>query len=151
MRAAIALAAIVAATLISFVCQELGAPSAFFITQDRGANFLKVILQLPGPPWVRDTFGFEPLLRRYSESIEYRGPVGILHLTPLSMLISLAAREAFAFLSPIVLFLALHGGSLAALMIMVRRLTSNALWPIVALISYPVLMAIDRGNLYALS
>lgn len=114
---------------------------------DNWADFLKVILALPGPEVHSGPLNF--IVQRYLESRDYKGPVGLDHLPPLSMLLSLVLRWSFAFVSPVVEFFALCGLFMVSLALVVFFRTRDAFWVFAALVSYPVLFILYRGNLYA--
>jgi len=114
---------------------------------DNWADFLKVILALPGPEVHSGPLNF--IVQRYLESRDYKGPVGLDHLPPLSMLLSLILRWSFAFVSPVVEFFALCGLFMVSLALIVFFRTRDAFWAFAALVSYPALFILYRGNLYA--
>lgn len=124
-----------------------GSYALFYDWSDRGADFLKVILSLPGPTPASGPMS--QLVDHYAQSPDYHGEVGLMHLPPLSMFLSLCIRQAFAIISPVVAYLGFIAVFLTATALIVRRYSENLIWVMVALFSYPVVFAIDRGNLYA--
>lgn len=128
--------------------QDFNGPPAFG-AGDHAADFLKVVLALPGPPSAPDHLGFEPLIHAYEVSRDYRGQLGVLHLPPLSMLASLTARHLFGLISPAIVFMLLIAGFLAALGATMLRFGGRLQLAAAALLSYPALLVVERGNLYA--
>lgn len=134
------------ASLIA-VGQVAGQGALLFNSDDRASDFLKVILSLPGPtpapgPW-------QAVVDKYANSPDYKGTVGLMHLPPVSMFISLLLRWLFATISPVIIYFALMAAFLISVAIILRERTGDFVWAGVALASYPVIFLVDRGNLYA--
>ena len=146
-RSVQALAVLLVALLVSSICAHFRIAPLFFEAHDRGADFLKVILQLPGGDWPSDPFAH--VVDRYANSMDYKGAFGILHLPPLSMVLSLFARASFTFVAPSIVFLALIAAVLTAILIVIYEQTKSVTWCLATAVSYPLLMMVDRGNLYA--
>ena len=146
----VSLAALLATLTFMIVWKLNGHGQLFFLGDDRFADFLKVVLALPGGPPAFDKLGLEPLINQYWHSADYRLPeFGLYHLPPLSMFLTLLARIAFEFVSPSLVFFALSALFAASLALIILRFTGDLVWAGVALVSYPLLTILDRGNLYA--
>jgi hypothetical protein len=118
----------------------------FVLGWDRWGDFIKVALTFPGPPIAAGPF--PEVVAHYAASHDYGAFDGVLPLTPFSTALSIAARQWFGFASPIFVYLALAFALLAALSIVLIRETDDLVWPLVALVSYPLLTVFDRGNLF---
>lgn len=141
---------LVLAAMLCFaaVLNAYGVGSLLYSATDRGADFLKVVLALPGPP-VADGPARE-VVQTYAADPSYRTQFDLFHLTPLSMLASLIARQAFSWLSPVIILFVLSGGLVLIVALALLRLTQDVWWALCAMVSYPLIFAVDRGNLYAM-
>ena len=92
---------------------------------------------------------YQDLVEKYLESRDYKSRIGVFHLPPFSMLAALLFRWTFGFVSPVIVYLGCLFAALSALSLIVYKRTGNLAWVLAALLSYPLLMAVDRGNLYA--
>lgn len=135
--------------LIGLAFDHFGHGHMLAIATDRGGDFVKVVLALPGPPVAHDPFGFDPLIRKYTASPDFAAFGGVNYLPPLSMFISCMARLSIALVSPIIVYLALWATMLIAIMLATLRYGGNVVWPLAVAVSYPLVFMVDRGNLYA--
>lgn len=144
----------------------LGFPYTTFLADpaDLFGDFFKVVLSYPGGHDVAigNLFGLHHLLTGFVASgYDPRSPIGgadpgsitLLHLTPLSTLLDLIAMHAMGLLDPVLLFLALVAAMLgyAAILLRLAARGSSSTWPwlAAAMLSYPMLMVLTRGNLLA--
>ena len=127
---------------------SLGGPNSIsFDSRDRGGDFLKVLLWLPGPPPVSGLL--EGLVSRFGILTVHYDEIGLFHLPPFSMLLALLTRQLFGVIGPgtvYLLFLALFLLTVAAV---VFRATDDLKWVLVAMLSYPLICVVDRGNLFS--
>jgi hypothetical protein len=132
--------------------------SFLFEPRDRFADTLKMAMGYPGPPIHPSdpAWGLNDKLALFQVHIEKLRGSGIdqFHMLPLSTLIGLAVRQAISVADPaLVLLLALTGaaGLLAWAVASAAPKGPDRLWfAVLALISYPVIFAIDRGHLFSL-
>jgi hypothetical protein len=144
-KASLGILVVTLAAAITF--ERLGQGQLFNIAGDRGGDFLKILLALPGPPVLEGPY--QELIDKYLESRDFKGRMDVFHLPPFSMLAALLFRWTFAVLSPVIVYLGCLFTALSALSIIVYKRTGNLAWVLSALLSYPLLTAVDRGNLFA--
>lgn len=142
----------------------LGFPHDTFLFSpaDRFGDYFKFILSYPGGEGVRPTelFGLADLVAGYTRDNPYRGLEGLaaggnthLHVTPLTTLFALANLRTMSIVDPVALFVVVNlaiVGWLGAVFIgaSVSRREAWA-WIGTALLSYPMLCMLTRGNVYA--
>lgn len=146
-RAKASLGVLIAMLAAAVAFERIGHGQLFNIASERGGDFLKILLAIPGPPVVDGPF--QDLVDKYLESSDFKSRLDVFHLTPFSMLASIIVRWTFALVSPAIIYLGCMFVALSALSIIVFRQTGSLAWVLCALFSYPLLMVVDRGNLYA--
>lgn len=138
---------LIAAMILASALWSQGNGNLLYNADDRASDFLKVVLNFPGPPVANGPWA--AVVAKYIASPDYKGLIDLFHLPPLSMFTTLLARWAFAWISPVTLYLGLTAALLLTIAYVTLRYTQDVFWAICALASYPVLMIVDRGNLYA--
>jgi len=142
----------------------LGRPHGLMLGDppDMFADFFKVILSYPGGQAIRTSVGgaMGQLLTDYAVHNPYggvpalaQGGVTHLHMTPLSTLGSLLALRASTIVDPVALFVA----GLLLLLAWVwsiaglagRDRSESIHWLLALVLSYPALLMVARGNLFA--
>lgn len=125
---------------------------------DRFADFFKLAFSYPGAPvhpaaayWRLDDL----LVHHIAEVKLYEGTnVNHFHEPPLPTLFAVTARWLMTFVDPVLLFLGLLVAAFAALFATVLRVAPcgkpGAAFAIATILSYPALLAIDRGHLFSL-
>jgi hypothetical protein len=125
---------------------------------DRFADFFKLALSYPGAP-IHSAAGFwhmnDLLAHHVAEVKLYEGTnVNHFHEPPLPTLFAVGARWSMTLVDPIVLFLGLLVVAFAALFVTVLRVAPDrrpgVAFAIATVLSYPALLAIDRGHLFSL-
>jgi hypothetical protein len=147
-RAKASLGILVVSLAAAIAFERYGQGQLFNIASERGGDFLKILLALPGPPVMDGPY--PDLIDKYLESQDFKGRMDVFHLTPLSMLVAILFRWTFAFVSPVIVYLACLFAALSALSLLLYSRTKSVAWVLSALLSYPLLTAVDRGNLFAL-
>lgn len=143
----LALTIMVFVWVVAIVGQNLGFARIFFEAHDRFADFIVVVFAVPHgeayPPF------FEAITRYYAANTNYlSGSMTIYHLPPFSMLLTVLASKLFTHVSPVIIYLVLSCVLVASLFRSVRSVAPAPL-AFAAIISYPVVFMLDRGNLYA--
>lgn len=152
--------------IFNVLAVALGAtgPLASFLPgpDDLFADFFKFVLSYPGGDRVPvgNATALRDLLARYVADNPYHGVDGLgrgvvthLHVPPFTTLLSLAALRAMRVLDPVWLFGLLVAG-LAVWSAFIARAVSTSrreavTWTAFLLLSYPTLLVVTRGNLFA--
>lgn len=137
-----------------------GYPYSSFLSQpdDRFGDFFKLAFSYPGGPIhsVATHWGMNGLLAHHLADLKlFEGTnVNHFHEPPLPTLFALGARWLMSWVDPVVLFLGLLVAVLSALFATVLRVgppgRPGVGIAVAALLSYPALLAIDRGHFFAL-
>jgi len=132
-----------------------GFPYSIFLQTpyDLFGDFFKLSFSYPGlpvhstPHWI----GFDDLFADYRHQIRAAEGTIVNHfqLPPLPTLIALALRAAMVVVDPVLLFVVAIGAALFAWFRTIKA-RSDGLLGLAALVSYPALMAVDRGHLFSL-
>lgn len=138
---------LITALVVASAAWSYGYGSLLYYSEDRGADFLKVVLLFPGPPVAIGPWA--GVVAKYALGFGHEGPLGHSYFPPLSMFATLLARWAFGWVSPTILYFALMAALLYSIAAVALRYTNDLYWAICALVTYPVLMIVDRGNLNA--
>jgi hypothetical protein len=120
---------------------------------DLFGDFFKLSFSYPGPP-IHSTphwMGFDKLFADYHRQIREAEGTVVNHfqLPPLPTLIALAVRAAMVWVDPVLLFVAAIGAALFAWFRTVEA-QSDRFLGLAAMLSYPALVAVDRGHLFSL-
>lgn len=158
----IVLGLVLANLLFNAVASALGAgyPYTSFLSLpgDRFADFFKLAFSYPGAPVhpASAHWGVNDLLAHHAAEVRlYEGTnVNHFHEPPVPTLFAVSARWLMTWIEPVILFLGLLVAALAALFATVLRVApagrEGAAFATAAILSYPALLAIDRGHLFSL-
>lgn len=129
---------------------------------DAFADYFKFVLSYPGGATIRfgNLLGLHDLIRQYQTANPYHGVEALtgtsltrLHVTPLTTCFSLLNLKAMTAVDPVALFIGLNLALLChwcAIVSQFARSRREALvWVAVAVVAYPTLMMVARGNLFA--
>ena len=159
-RARLAFAVVLAAVLANLSFNAIAAargadfPLTTFLFDpgDRFADFFKLAFSYPGNPLhpSADAWGMAVRFDSFHLQTEkFRGTaINHFHLPPLPTLLALLTRGLMAWIDPVILFITATAIALTSLYPVVSSRTSR-LTGLLAVISYPALMMIDRGNLFS--
>ena len=125
---------------------------------DRFADFFKLAFSYPGPPIhpAAGTWGINDLLAHHVAEVKlYEGTnVNHFHEPPLPTLFAVSARGLMSVADPMLLFVGLLVAAFVALFATVLRFSPEgrpgAAFATAAILSYPALLAIDRGHFFSL-
>jgi hypothetical protein len=137
-----------------------GYPYTSFLSlpDDRFADFFKLAFSYPGAP-IHPASGFwrvNDLLAHHMAEVKlYEGTnVNHFHEPPVPTLFAVAARSLVSLVDPMLLFLGLLVAAFAALFATILRVAprgrAGAAFAVAAILSYPALLAIDRGHFFSL-
>ena len=158
----IVLGLVLANLLFNAVASALGAgyPYTSFLSLpgDRFADFFKLAFSYPGAPIhpAAAQWRIDDLLAHHMAEVRlYEGTnVNHFHEPPLPTLFAVTARRLMTTVDPVLLFLSLLVTAFAALFATVLRVGPSgrpgAAFAIVTILSYPALLAIDRGHFFSL-
>lgn len=160
--AVIVLGCVFANLIFNIAASESGAhypyTSFLFRPLDRFGDFFKMAFSYPGAP-LHSAGGYwrmDDLLSRHLADIKrFEGtPMNHFHMPPVSTLFGLAARWPMSRIDPVLLFIMLLAAGLTALFLTVLRAapagTAGTDFAILALLSYPALLMVDRGHFFSL-
>jgi len=158
----IVLGFVLASLLFNGISSALGLAypynSFLFRPDDRFADFFKMCFSYPGAP-IHPPSGFwrmdDLLAHHLAEVKEYEGTnVNHFHQPPIPTLLALSARWLMGWMDPVLLFLGLLAASFAALFATVLTVSpasrAGAAFGLATILSYPALLAIDRGHFFSL-
>jgi len=125
---------------------------------DRFADFFKLAFSYPGAPIhpAADFWHLDDLLAHHMAEVKlYEGTnVNHFHEPPLPTLFAVTARWLMTLIDPVLLFLGLLVAAFASLFATVLRVApagrSGVAFATVTILSYPALLAIDRGHLFSI-
>ena len=158
----IVLGLVLANLLFNAVASATGAgyPYTSFLSLpgDRFADFFKLAFSYPGAPIhpAADHWRMNDLLAHHMAEVRlYEGTnVNHFHEPPLPTLLAVTARRLMTMVDPVLLFLGLLVAAFAALFATVLRVAPSgrpgAAFASATILSYPALLAIDRGHFYSL-
>lgn len=158
----IVLGFVVASLLFNAVASALGAPypynSFLFLPEDRFADFFKMSFSYPGAPIhpPSDFWRMDDLLAHHMGQVKkYEGTIANhFHQPPVPTLLALSARWLLGWIEPVLLFLGLLAAAFAALFATVLGMSPSGrpgvAFGLVTILSYPALLAIDRGHFFSL-
>src|SRR5438270_4647864 len=137
-----------------------GYPYSSFLAQpnDRFADFFKLAFSYPGAP-IHPAASFwrvnDLLMHHMAEVKLYEGTnVNHFHEPPVATLLALGARRLMSLVDPMLLFLGLLAAAFAVLFATVLRVSPagrpGAAFATATILSYPALLAIDRGHFFSL-
>jgi hypothetical protein len=123
----------------------------FFGRQDWAGDFVKHVMSFPGPPIAPSML--PRLIDHFQTDIAINvGVLGHLHNMPETVLLTLLLRQTFAWADPILVYLLAASIFVSAWLYFVHRYAESEVrpWALgLALLNYPVLLMIERGNLFA--
>jgi hypothetical protein len=158
----IVLGAVTANLLFNVIATILGAGFPYstfvFTPDDRYGDFFKLTFSYPSTP-IRPSpahWGMNDLFAAFETQIS--GAVGTphnhFHLPPLATLLALLWRLVMHWIDPVLLFLGLLSGGLAALFYTVLNYSpsgrSAPAFGTIAILCYPTLLIVDRGHFFSL-
>jgi hypothetical protein len=158
----IVLGFVVANLLFNAVAGSFGAcyPYTSFLSlpTDRFADFFKLAFSYPGAPIhpAASSWGVNDLLAHHLAEVKlYEGTnVNHFHEPPVPTLLAVGARWLMALVDPVLLFLGLLVAAFAALFATVlgvsRARRAGAAFATASILSYPAMLAIDRGHFFSL-